>query len=92
MAQKSVMEELEEESAKYANGLSELGLQPGDRVTIQVNKCPEVVYIYLACLRANLIFHPLNTAYKENELSFLLMMQDLLYSYAHQIRIKTSPI
>ena len=64
--------ELEEESAKYANGLSELGLQPGDRVSVQLNKSPEVVFIYLACLRANLIFHPINTAYKENELSFLL--------------------
>ena len=63
---------LEEESAKYANGLSELGLQPGDRVSVQLNKSPEVVFIYLACLRANLIFHPINTAYKENELSFLL--------------------
>jgi malonyl-CoA/methylmalonyl-CoA synthetase len=64
--------ELEEESAKYANGLSELGLQPGDRVSVQLDKSPEVVFIYLACLRANLIFHPINTAYKENELSFLL--------------------
>ena len=61
---------LEEESAKYANGLSELGLQPGDRVSVQLNKSHEVVFIYLACLRANLIFHPINTAYKENELSF----------------------
>ena len=41
--------ELEEESAKYANGLSELGLQPGDRVSVQLNKSPEVVFIYLAC-------------------------------------------
>ena len=64
--------ELEEESAKYANGLSELGLQPGDRVSVQLDKSHEVVFIYLACLRANLIFHPINTAYKENELSFLL--------------------
>ena len=64
--------ELEEESTKYANGLSELGLQPGDRVSVQLNKSHEVVFIYLACLRANLIFHPINTAYKENELSFLL--------------------
>ena len=63
---------LEEESAKYANGLSGLGLQPGDRVSVQLNKSHEVVFIYLACLRANLIFHPINTAYKENELSFLL--------------------
>ena len=66
------MKDLEEESARYANGFKELGLKPGDRVSIQVNKCPEVIFIYLACVRSNLIFHPLNTAYKEKELSFFL--------------------
>ena len=64
--------DLEDHSSQYANGFSNLGLKPGDRVSVQVNKSPEVLYIYLACLRANLIFHPLNTAYKDNELSFLL--------------------
>ena len=65
-------QELENQSAAYANGFEVLGLEPGDRVTIQVEKCPEAIYIYLACLRANLIFHPLNTAYKETELSFFI--------------------
>ena len=65
-------QDLEDQSARYANGFEKLGLQPGDRVSIQVRKSPEVIFIYLACLRANLIFHPLNTAYKESELSFFL--------------------
>ena len=64
--------ELEDQSSQYANGFSNLGLKPGDRISVQVNKSPEVLYIYLACLRSNLIFHPLNTAYKDHELSFLL--------------------
>ena len=64
--------DLEDQSSQYANGFSNLGLKPGDRVSVQVNKSPEVLYIYLACLRSNLIFHPLNTAYKDHELSFLL--------------------
>jgi malonyl-CoA/methylmalonyl-CoA synthetase len=64
--------ELEDQSSRYANGFSNLGLKPGDRVSVQVNKSPEVLYIYLACLRSNIIFHPLNTAYKDHELSFLL--------------------
>lgn len=55
-------EDLEEQSSQYANGFNDLGLQPGDRVSVQVDKSPEVIFIYLACLRANLIFHPLNTA------------------------------
>ena len=64
--------DLEDQSSQYANGFSNLGLKSGDRVSVQVNKSPEVLFIYLACLRSNLIFHPLNTAYKDNELSFLL--------------------
>ena len=64
--------DLEDQSSQYANGFSNLGLKPGDRISVQVNKSPEVLYIYLACLRSNIIFHPLNTAYKDHELSFLL--------------------
>ncbi len=64
--------ELDSETAKLANGLKELGLSAGDRVTIQVDKCIEMVYLYLACIRSNIIFHPLNPAYKEKELSYFL--------------------
>ena len=39
---------------------------------MQVNKSVEVIFIYLACLRSGLIFHPLNTAYKDSELRFFL--------------------
>ena len=68
--------DLEDQSSQYANGFSNLGLKPGDRISVQVNKSPEVLYIYLACLRSTLIFHPLNTAYKDNEISFLLEAAD----------------
>ena len=64
--------DLLDQSEKYANGFEALGLKAGERVSIQVSKSPEAVFIYLACLRSNLIFHPLNTAYKEKELSFFL--------------------
>ena len=64
--------ELDSETAKLANGLKALGLSAGDRVTVQVDKCIEMVYLYLACIRSNFIFHPLNPAYKENELSYFL--------------------
>ena len=52
--------------------MKELGLSEGDRVTVQVDKCIEMVYLYLACVRSNIIFHPLNPAYKEKELSYFL--------------------
>lgn len=62
--------DLEQESARLARYLTDLGIQPGDRVSVQVQKSPEALYLYLACLRAGFVFHPLNTGYKENELKY----------------------
>ena len=64
--------DLEKHSAAYSVGFKKLGLNRGDRVTLQVDKSVEVFFIYLACLRSGLIFHPLNTAYKDSELRFFL--------------------
>jgi malonyl-CoA/methylmalonyl-CoA synthetase len=55
-------------SARYASLLASLGLQPGDRVAVQVEKSPQALLVYLACLRAGLAYLPLNTAYQEGEL------------------------
>ena len=60
------------ESARLANYLVELGGRPGDRVTVQVEKSPQLLSLYLACLRAGLVYHPLNTAYQRSELEFFL--------------------
>jgi malonyl-CoA/methylmalonyl-CoA synthetase len=62
----------ERESARVANYLVALGATPGDRVTVQVDKSPSVLWLYLGCLRAGLVYHPLNTAYKASELEYFL--------------------
>jgi malonyl-CoA/methylmalonyl-CoA synthetase len=67
----SYMEALDETS-RMARCLTDLGLQPGDRVTVQVEKSPEAVWLYLACLRAGLVFHPLNTDYQLDELVYFI--------------------
>lgn len=59
-------------SGRLATLMGHLGLEPGDRVTVQVAKSPEAVWLYLACLRGGFVFHPLNEAYREEELAFLL--------------------
>lgn len=63
---------VEERSARLANYLVDLGARPGDRVTVQVEKSPLVLCLYLACLRAGLVYHPLNTAYQASELAYFL--------------------
>lgn len=59
-------------SASIAAYLSGLGIAPGDRVSVQVEKSPESLCLYLACLRAGLVFHPLNMAYMARELEYFL--------------------
>ena len=58
-----------QQSARMAGALRDLGLQKGDRVAVQVEKSPEALILYLACVRAGLIYLPLNTAYGEHELA-----------------------
>lgn len=64
--------ELEESTGRYARLLSSLGARKGDRVAVQVDKSPEALFVYLACVRAGLVYLPLNTAYRERELDYFL--------------------
>lgn len=64
--------QLHRETARCARALKGLGLQRGDRVAVQVDKSPQSLFLYLACLRAGLVFLPLNTAYQLAELAYFL--------------------
>ncbi|MFV0301484.1 MAG: malonate--CoA ligase, partial [Paracoccus sp. (in: a-proteobacteria)] len=57
-------------SARLANLLLAQGVEPGDRVAAQVEKSPEALALYLACLRAGAVFLPLNTAYTPAEVAY----------------------
>ena len=59
-------------SARMAHVLVNLGVAPGDRVAVQVDKSPEAIVLYLACLRAGAIYLPLNTAYTLAELDYFI--------------------
>jgi malonyl-CoA/methylmalonyl-CoA synthetase len=59
-------------SARFANAITELGVKPGDRVAVQVEKSPEALLLYLGCVRAGAIFLPLNTAYTTAELDYFV--------------------
>jgi malonyl-CoA/methylmalonyl-CoA synthetase len=59
-------------SARYANALVAAGVEPGDRVAVQMEKSPAVIFIYLACVRAGAVFLPLNTAYTPHEVGYFL--------------------
>lgn len=63
---------LDRETGRLAARLSALGAQPGDRIVVQVDKSREAVLLYLAALRAGLVFVPLNTAYTAAELAYFV--------------------
>src|SRR5215470_5840324 len=61
-----------EGTARLAHALVELGIRPGDRVAVQVEKSPTAVMLYLACARAGAVFLPLNPAYSLAELEYFI--------------------
>jgi malonyl-CoA/methylmalonyl-CoA synthetase len=63
-------DELAATSARLARALVEAGCRPGDRVAVQVDKHWQVLPLYLATLRAGLVYLPLNTAYQRSELDY----------------------
>ena len=64
------------EVSRIANFLTQLGLEKGDRVAVQAEKSPQVLFLYLACLKAGFIYLPLNTGYTESELSYFIENAD----------------
>ena len=61
-----------EDAARMASSLVALGLIPGDRVAVQVEKSVEAVQLYLATVMAGGVFLPLNTAYTADEVAYFL--------------------
>ena len=57
---------------RLAGSLASLQVAPGDRVVAQVEKSPEAIALYLACLQLGAAFVPLNTAYTFAELEYFL--------------------
>jgi malonyl-CoA/methylmalonyl-CoA synthetase len=61
-----------ERTAQMANALVLAGVEPGDRVAVQVEKTVENLLLYLATLRAGAVYLPLNTAYTLTELDYFI--------------------
>ncbi|UCH40758.1 MAG: AMP-binding protein, partial [Gammaproteobacteria bacterium] len=59
-------------SGRLGNLLLQQGVEPGDRVAVQVVKSVEAIALYLATVRAGAVFLPLNTAYTRAEVGYFL--------------------
>ena len=64
--------QLAETVDRTGNYLLSLGIEPGDRVAIQLPKCLPFIYLHLAAVQIGAIFLPLNPAYPMAELRYFL--------------------
>ncbi|APW42447.1 malonate--CoA ligase [Rhodoferax saidenbachensis] len=64
--------DLEHATAMVANLLESLDLPEGARIAVQVEKSVEALVLYLATLRAGLVYLPLNTAYQSAEMAYFI--------------------
>jgi malonyl-CoA/methylmalonyl-CoA synthetase len=64
--------DVDAETAKLACALVALGVRPGDRVAVQVEKSATNLLLYVATLRAGGVYLPLNTAYTLAELAYFI--------------------
>ncbi|NYT38634.1 malonyl-CoA synthase [Allopusillimonas soli] len=64
--------DIDDMSARLAALLRALDVPDGARVAVQVEKSPEALMLYLATIRAGLVYLPLNTAYRSAEVAYFL--------------------
>ncbi len=62
--------DLDRLSTVLGHRLQALGVQKGDRVAVQVEKSPQAIFLYLACVRIGAVYLPLNTGYTLRELDY----------------------
>ncbi|MEZ5492702.1 MAG: malonyl-CoA synthase [Gammaproteobacteria bacterium] len=59
-------------TARISHFIRQQGIEPGERLVVQVPKSAFAVALYLACLRSGVIYIPLNTSYTPEEVSYFL--------------------
>jgi len=64
--------ELNAEANRVANGLVDLGVEKGDRVSLFLPNCPEFLFWYFGALKMGAIVNPINTMLKERELEYVI--------------------
>ncbi len=60
------------QTARYAHALRDAGLNPGDRLALQLEKSPQMLAVIAAAIQAGIVFLPLNPAYTPTEVAYFL--------------------
>ena len=59
-------------ASQLAGALVAAGVQPGDRVAVQVHKSAQALALYAACVQCGAVYLPLNTAYTAAEVGYFI--------------------
>ncbi len=59
-------------TARFANAIQSLGILVGDRLAAQIEKSPEALALYAACIQSGVVFLPLNRSYTPAEVSYFV--------------------
>lgn len=76
---------------QIANGLKELGLKEGDKISIMLPNSPEYVYLFLGAPKLGVTVVPINTALKQEECAYIIDNSDscaIVISSNHKNLIK----
>lgn len=76
--------ELDALTLRYARHFHLLGLPAGARVLTFSPNVPEFLAIYLACSATNLVFAPVNTAFRRQELAYITANADAAVAVVHR--------
>jgi len=74
-------------SDRYAAGLLELGLRPGDRIASLMPNRTALLIHYLACMKAGFVAVPLNYRYMAPEIDHALEVSGAVALFVHQERM-----
>jgi malonyl-CoA/methylmalonyl-CoA synthetase len=64
--------EIDARSNRMAHALRSRGLDPGDRLAVQLANRIEMIDLFLACVKLGVIFVPVNILYRERETSHII--------------------
>ncbi|WGW03528.1 malonate--CoA ligase [Tropicibacter oceani] len=58
--------------AQFSCAVRTAGLEPGDRLALQVDKSPDALALIFGCIQAGIVFLPLNTGYTADEIAYFV--------------------
>lgn len=64
--------EIDERSNRLAHVFWKRGLKAGDRLSVYMANCVEMIDVFLACVKIGVIFVPINILYRDREITHIL--------------------